>query len=409
MTVEVARRALAGNDREQRIGAAEALAAMADPAAHAVLDAHWTDEDEALAAIAVRAAVFRDLSTVWQRFRAPVQAVLDRRASTPADEAVVRRLLDACYGSSPRRAFDPDPFLVEPRLVDLAARLRHHERFAMIARLVLGAVPHAHAIAAIERYPLDPILPRAALPERRDYLARYLAGERGVWNELVEQALAVVQYPELREEAQAVAHELMKRVRHNADAVRATLREAGALLADHEVPPTDEELSRARELLGPLPTAIEAFWREVGSIALRPEGALEIEGIELRHTIDPLEVRGARQLARQLAAYEQRIAASHREIVGPLPLALPYVIELPPPEPADALDPRVHYARHRLRFVEYLRHCFRWGGFCVLEIAHRPVDHIPTEDRVAFGRVQGAWGDAADRVVARLRTNLVDF
>jgi len=314
--------------------------------------------------------------------------VLDRRATTPAEEKVVRRLLDACYGSAPRRTFDPDPFIVEPRLIDLAARLRHLEQFTMIARLVLSAVPLAQAVAAIERYPHEPVQPRAALPERADFLARYLAGERSVWNETVEHALAVVQHDELRAEVQMVAHELMKRVRHNADAVRATLREAGAQLPEEEPPASDAELARAREVIGPLPIALEAFWREVGSVNLRPGGAsgLDVDGISLRHTIDPLEVRGPRELARQLAAYEQRVAASHREIVGPLALGLPYVVELPPSDAADAIDPRVHYARHRLRLVEYLRHCFRWGGFWALE-----------------------GNAAAAAMVARLRANLVDF
>jgi hypothetical protein len=223
-----------------------------------------------------------------------------------------------------------------------------------------------------------------------------------VWNELVEQALAIGQHADLCEEAHAVARELMKRVRQNADAVRATLREAGVALPAEEPPAGDAELARLAAL-GPLPIALEACWRIVGSIALVPAaGATADGGLQLA-ALDPLEVRGARAAAPEVDHYERRVAASHREIVGPLPLELarsaaakrgevggqPSVVELPPPTAADAVDPRVHRARHRLRFVEYLRHSFRWGGFWVLEVAHR--------------------GEAAEHLLARLREHLVDF
>jgi hypothetical protein len=121
--------------------------------------------------------------------------------------------------------------------------------------------------------------------------------------------------------------------------------------------------------------------------------------------------------------YVAEVAASHREIVGPYLAELsrdflhkqniaggpPYSIELPAPTPADAIDPRVLFARHRVRFVEYLRHCFRWGGFCILEVAHRPLDHIDLNDRVAFRGVTGDRDEAAGRLLARLRADLVDF
>ncbi|HEY1559138.1 MAG TPA: HEAT repeat domain-containing protein [Kofleriaceae bacterium] len=423
----------ASPDRRLRTAVAHALAAIDDEHAAAALDARWLDDDGVIASIAVRAAVCRDLPTVWSRFLGPIQAVLDRRTDSPDEERIVAKLLYVCHGGSEPRQIAPgqDPLVVEPRLVDLAARLRHHELIGHYARRALSVVPREEAIAAIERYPHDPVLPRVAAPERRDYLARYLGGERGVWNELVEQAVAVVQHDELRAEAQAVAHELMKRVRHNADVVRGVLQAAGAQLAREEPAADDDALCLVAARFGPLPIALDAFWRVVGSIALVPGGAdmysygpcaLEADGLALV-ALDPLEIAGVADQRYGMDGYVAEVAASHREIVGPYLAELsrdflhkqnisggpPYSIELPAPTPADAIDPRVLFARHRVRFVEYLRHCFRWGGFCILEVAHRPLDHIDLNDRVAFRGVTGDRDEAAGRLLARLRADLVDF
>lgn len=330
---------------------------------------------------AVCALAVHELAMLWQRFLPHVQAVLDRNADSAAAERIVRALFHGCGEAR------PSPLVAEPRLVDLAARLRHHDTIGASARALLASAPHDLAVAAVERYPYEPVLPRVAMPEPCDFLARYTAGDRTVWNELVEHAVAIAQHPELRDEARAVAGELMKRVRHNTDAVRATLREAGAQIADEEPAGGDIQL----EAFGPLPLALDAFWRETGSIALAPVGAFSIHGFELGG-LEPLAVLGVRAVASQLDAYARAVAESHPEIVGPLALAFapgsPASIELPPPTPADAVDPRVHHGRHRVRFVEYLRHAFRWGGFDGL-VGHR--------------------GDAAERLRAQLRANLVDF
>jgi hypothetical protein len=321
---------------------------------------------------------------MWQRFLPYIQAVLDRRGGAEEAEKLVRELLLECKSH-------PKSLEAEPRIVDLAARLRHHDVIGTAAREVLAATPREQALAVIARYPYEPVLPRAALPERRDFLARYLDGERSVWNEIVEHALAVVQNDDLREEAHAVAAEIMRRARHNADVVRAALKEAGASLAAEAAPANDLDFARVVGATGPLPIALYSYWKGVGSIALAPAGecAITVDGAQLA-TLDPLEIWGAREVQSQLVRYELRIAASHREIVGPLALELgrDITVELPATSPADAVDPRIHHARHRLRFVEYLRHSFRWGGFWGLEIPHRT--------------------DAVE-VAARLRRDLVDL
>src|SRR5262249_8620854 len=162
-------------------------------------------------------------------------------------ERIVSRLLYVCHGGEMPRRVEPDPLIAEPRLLDLAARLRRHPTVGASARMVLEVAPRERALAAIDRYPYVPVLARTGLPASRDYVARYLGGERDVWDEVVAQGLAIAQHAELRDEALAVAREIMKRVRDAA--TPATL------------PATDAELAPFIERFGPLPVALEALWR----------------------------------------------------------------------------------------------------------------------------------------------------
>ena len=412
-------------DDRVRLDAARLLAASRDPRAHAALDARWADPRAAVATIAVRAAVMRDPAMVWHRFLPHIQAVLDRRTDAPLDEAIVDKLLYVCHGGAMPRRVDPDPLILEPRLLDLAARLRRHRTVGAAARMVLEAGPRGPAIAAISRYPYEPpLLARVGLPVHRDYLARYLAGEHGVWNEIVGQALAVAQHAELREEALAVACELMKRVRANVDALREVLRRAGAELPGEAPRARDAQLAPLVTRFGPLPVALEALWRVVGSIDLRPAGgcSLEADGLRLI-ALDPLALCGVGELSGAIEGYDDHVVASHVEIVGPFEAALapdflhkqdisggpPYSVELPPRDLSAAVDPELDFERHNARLVDYLRICIRWGGFPGLEVGHRPLEDIALDDRIAFNAVSGPWGIATDRLLAQLRRDLVDF
>src|SRR4029077_1523543 len=128
--------------------AARLLAGSRDPRAHAALDARWADPRAPGATIAVRGRVFRDVATLWPRFLPHIQAVLDRRSETPIDEAIVAKLLYVCHGGETPRTVDPDPLVAEPRLLDLAARLRRHRVVGAAARLALEAAPRGPALAA---------------------------------------------------------------------------------------------------------------------------------------------------------------------------------------------------------------------------------------------------------------------
>lgn len=419
-------------DDRLRIRSAHALAGIPDPRAYAALDRRWADADSSISTIAVRAALMRDPMHAWDRFAPHVTRVVAKTA-THVDHAIVASLFYVLHGGvSPRKVpVASDPLVLEPRFIELAAELRHDRDVGEAARMLLEIVPRDQVLAAIEKHPRAvPIVVPVALPARRDFLARYQAGDHAAWDELVASSDAVVQHAELAEEAFAVAAALMKRVRHNTDSVRAILRAAGATLAVEDAPATDAALAPLIAVVGPLPVALDAFWRVVGSIALVPGGAtrydygtcsLEIEGISLL-ALDPLEVCGP-EVGWIIDAHQQRIAESHPEIVGGLCLDFApdflhkqnisggpaYSIELPPPSSADAVDPAVLYERHRTTFVGYLRAAFAGGGFPLLDVAWQPVDKIDLNDRIAFQSIKGAWSPPAERLRSKLCRDLIPF
>lgn len=233
----------------------------------------------------------------WRRYAPYIQAVLGEQP-TAADVDEVEALLVGL-------GEQPSVLDGEARFVDLAAKLRAHPRLGAPARRALAQLPLAKAIAAIERYPRrGPRVTRGPMPETRDFLARYRAGDRAVWDELIGHASAISLHAELREEAREVAKELAARI-------------PGARASSFEAPV---------ELVGPIPLSVEACW-SVG-IAVPPREVLD--------------------------AYAARVAASHREIVGPLELpVLDRVVELPPSSPVDAVDPVVR--GEGVRLIEFLR------------------------------------------------------
>lgn len=104
------------------------------------------------------------------------------------------------------------------------------------------------------------------------YLARYLAGEHDqVWHELVKMGDAVREEPVFTD-AEAVAREMMRRVRDNIERLIPRLREHGYRCALQEplTPPVDqvESYLAVMEEWGPLPLALRAFYEVVGAVSL---------------------------------------------------------------------------------------------------------------------------------------------
>jgi len=418
-------------DRSLRTTCARALAALGDCGGLAALDARWDDADHIIANIAVRDALQRDPATAWARFGAHIEAV---RAGTGSarDERIVGHLLYAAHGGMTPRRLAPDPVTVEPRLVELAAELCRHRQLGDSARMLLADIPRELALAAVRRpRPAAPPPPPAPRPSRRDFLTRYRAGELAVWGELVAHAGAIAEHADLHAEATAVARELMRRVRHNTDVVRATLTASGARVTDDDAPATAVDLAPLVARCGRLPIAFAAMLEVAGSLRLVPAGddrydygtsSLERDGIRLLE-LDPLELDGLDVIGYAIDDHDQRLEGSHPDIVGPLVLDLapdylhkqnvsggpPYSIALPPDTLAGTVDPELWYQRYGTTLVDYLRYVFRWGGFPGLDVAYRPLARIGLNHRGAFAAVEGPWSVAADRLLAQLRRDLLEF
>lgn len=226
------------------------------------------------------------------------------------------------------------------------------------------------------------------------YLDRYLAGEHEqVWAELVELGATVREEP-LYSDALAVARETMRRVRHNIEVLIARLRELGYAFGyswaiqrgvvtpgearemeqDEPVfsaPPADvaaltEEVERRA---GTLPLSLRAFYEVVGGVNF--VGSHPDWG---SHRLDPLEVMSAGSILR-LDDWNHWSDDRHDDGSSELPIAPdeyfkylfsggePYAIPLQ----GQVADASLLHEWHRTTYVNYLRICFRWGGFPGLE------------------------------------------
>jgi hypothetical protein len=265
----------------------------------------------------------------------------------------------------------------------------------------------------------------------RDLLSRYEAGDHAVWQRLLDEADEVLRHPDRRAEAAAVARALMQRVRQNRDLVRAVLLGSGARLAPEAPPARAEDLEAVVSLGGPLPLALEAFWRVVGGIALVPDPenpydygpcSLEQTGIHLL-SLDSLWLAGANEVGASLDSYRDAIECAAPDPAGPLDLELspdylhkqdisggaPYAVRLPAADAREALDPTLREERHEASLVGYLRLAFASGGFPLLALASRPRSALEANDRLAFEGVKGSWARAAGRLRARLCRDLLPF
>lgn len=286
-----------------------------------------------------------------------------------------------------------------------------------------------------------------------DYLKRYQNGEHKVWDELVTLAPEKVSSSDFHGECNAVAEAIMVRVRSNIDALRSTLISAGASIGAEGTVWTPEALQLLTDKFGPLPISFEVFCRRIGSVALTPsktriaeksfviglfeglgifpkteyqkpyygEVTLEADGISLI-TLDPLrvEVFSATDLKLYLDEYETSYECEDGDPFD-LPLCAdflhkqdisggtPYAVELPPPTPEDKIDPIVQGYRYSLSFVNYLRHYFKWGGFPGLDVCELKDDDIDLNLRAGFKNVKGDWRAAYQRLLSKLRKDIVEF
>ncbi len=215
------------------------------------------------------------------------------------------------------------------------------------------------------------------------YLERYRNGEQAqVWAELTALGEQVRREPVLSD-ALAVARETMSRVRENAERIVSRLQTIKYDFDNSQVafvgrqPPADDVNDQIVEMeaqAGPLPLSLRA-WYEVG-------GAVDLIGFNARWpkvytdplVIDPIEA------AFEILSEWQGDLADGIEDAGPfcIPVGPEYVhkggysggaayqIKMPCP----AADAPLLYEWHDTTFVDYLRECFRWGGFPGFDISH---------------------------------------
>jgi len=258
-----------------------------------------------------------------------------------------------------------------------------------------------------------------------DFLKRYQSGEYNAWDELVELAPNAESSPELYAQAVSIAEEMMLRVKANTTTLRQTLITAGARIEKSGSPLVPQDYEFLTDRFGPLPLALDVFYRTIGSIDLIPshdynygEVTLEeVDGIWLI-ALDPLQVASAVLFEYEVEEYMEEdddefpfeLSFSpdflHKQDISG---GMPYSVFLPPPTPQDALDPLVQNERHDLSFVNYLRYCFRWGGFPGLDVMEMKDEEIDLNWRIGYEDVSGPWRPAYERMLQALRNGLVEF
>lgn len=221
------------------------------------------------------------------------------------------------------------------------------------------------------------------------YIARYQSGEyEQVWAELTALGEQVRQ-EHILPDALAVAYETMRRVRHNAEIIAVRLPSIGyrfgyeadeeedSLVAPCSPPSPDaaEQVAELESLVGPLPLSLCA-WYEIG-------GSVDFIGFhKLWPSIysDPLVIGSVEYALGECRDWQDQVSENGLDEVGSYEVDIapdfyhknnesgggPYQIELP----CTATDALLLYEWHDVNFVEYLRGCFRWGGFPGFDISH---------------------------------------
>lgn len=225
-------------------------------------------------------------------------------------------------------------------------------------------------------------------------LERYKGGEHEqVWSELLALGPAVREEP-LYAEALAVAQETMWRAKRNVEilidhltSIRYRFGEYpdGSRVPYYEGPlvrPSGETLKQISKLearVGPVPLAIRVWWETVGWVDLigrHPDWPANADPL----VVDPPEAALA-----SLGDWEIPDEEGTKSGATFVPLAPddfhkdnisggdPYGILLP----NAAIDAKFENEWHETSFVNYLRICFRWGGFPGLERANSRFKWLP--------------------------------
>lgn len=228
-------------------------------------------------------------------------------------------------------------------------------------------------------------------------IQRYRAGEREqVWNELLTLGDKVREEPYLTESLE-VARETMYRAKENVQVLRDRLTEIGYRFAyPSEVfvlpgPETAARIAFLEKRVGSLPIALRVWYEIVGSVnfmGTHPHWDPKVYADPL--VVDPIEFA-----LEEYGEWRESVKEYGEEETGP------YNVPIAPDEyhktdirgapqramsvysimmPSKAVDAVVGEEPHHTTFVNYLRTCFRWGGFPGFEHAKE----YPRKDLLAL-------------------------
>ena len=202
-------------------------------------------------------------------------------------------------------------------------------------------------------------------------------------------------------DALLVAREIMRRVRSNTELLLARLRDLGyhfgegffeemspeeRLAVENDAPifiPPDSETPRRvfllEQLTGTLPLSLKCWYEEVRSVNLvgmfQPDNHQALD-LEYGCILDPLFIYSLEMAFKMVTQYRKKDVWNRDPSLALSPDnhfkygfggSGAYSIRLP----CKAFDAPFLLERHLTTFINYLRICFRWGGFPGLEVDNR--------------------------------------
>ncbi|HEY9296200.1 MAG TPA: hypothetical protein VIQ31_07470, partial [Phormidium sp.] len=194
------------------------------------------------------------------------------------------------------------------------------------------------------------------------FLERYKSGEyEQVWTELLARGSSIRNEP-LLEDALAVARETMARTRTNIEMLIERLQAINYEFEDPGIvfippqPDIREQIASLESLAGVIPLSLRAWHEIVGTVSLRGFHPDWGKFFAFALVVDPLDYVLVECDAWKYDCDEEpfQFPVATRPDGG-----IPYVIEVP----NASIDAPLLEELHSTTFVNYLRICFRWGGF----------------------------------------------
>ncbi len=230
-------------------------------------------------------------------------------------------------------------------------------------------------------------------------LERYIEGEhRAVWAELLAYGSKVRHEP-LFSDARSVVRETMRRARENIELLVPRLEVLGYRFSHPRYtfvspePDTPYRLATLEKLTGPLPLSIRVWCEEVGSVNFTGNHPDWPEEDDIDTFRDPLVVEPLLDVFDEYVYWQYGLSEGIFEGEE----AVRFPLSVSPDEfrkaqvssgstykilvPSHAVDATLEGEWHETTFVNYLRACFKWGGFP--GFARYP-EHLRPRDALAY-------------------------